>query len=994
MGVVDLYLSGATSDGGTQTDPEASLGDHRSSSIVGNNVNITNPVNVTGVVIDKISAKHNFKPVTGIKTGESNTVNNAGLATPTGAATWQAQGGGASLVVNSSGVKGDVAFVDTSGNSKVITTVADAQADTFDSAFGGKSVRFDSGDWISYGASDNHNLGPTGSSNDWTIDWWISLDTTATHEWFGNFDGTNGWRFGLEVNTIRIFAGGAESQISWTPNTNEWYHIAVVKSGTTITVYIDGISIGTFTDKDMSTGTGVFGYGNGRIGTGSNFAGYMANLRITKGTALWSTTFVPPTEITDTDVAFLSRPDGAVGTNIIDDESLNGAVGTNTNTPVIDDESPADTSIIFDGTGDYLHTPDHAHFAFGSGAFTISLFYKTTTSSVLTIVSHWEDVDSNNRSWGLFTTAGGLVQFIGSSDGTSVVDIDITSTTVTNDGAWHHIEIISTGTAQMLFIDGIKEGTDDAFSGTLHDSNGLMMIGGKNSVTPITLFNGSLDNIYLVKGVALHTSNFTAPTERVAALQTIEFTSFGESVRSEDHPISSTDEISRSNIQTSFLKIDTGIGGSGSSHSITVNDAVGVLTYTNIGTLLQYTAPDDTIGTSINVGAGGTFEISSNDNSLFINVTVTGGSLPGSNQVDNLTITQADNNGNIFDNLLQIVADTGQTDYRAIYIKNNSGSLLSAFGVYIEQESLNLEESYEVAIEKPTDGRSLFLDMDGADTSTTFTDKSDHVHAVTAVGDAQVDTTATDAFGGNAGVLLLDGTGDYLQIEDHPSFKLGPDFTIDFFVKTTSALTEILISQWKFTGGNEIAWRIFTVAGAVLFEGSMTGSSSSFIITSSSTINDGSWHHIRAVKSGSVEMLFIDGVKEGTDGAISGLLANIAQPVLIGSQDPGNEANFFTGSIDDLYIVQNRAISTSNFTPRSAAEPTVIDTFIQPVVDKLTAPVDLTFSQPTFEAPLNIDQTDLADGEIYGIRIKRIIPASSTLINNNTFQIGLKYSFI
>src|SRR3990167_9908671 len=33
-------------------------------------------------------------------------------------------------------------------------------------------------------------------------------------------------------------------------------------------------------------------------------------------------------------------------------------------------------SLLLDGTGDYIDTPDHADFAFGSGNFTIEMFIK------------------------------------------------------------------------------------------------------------------------------------------------------------------------------------------------------------------------------------------------------------------------------------------------------------------------------------------------------------------------------------------------------------------------------------------------------------------------------------------------------------------------------------------------------------------------------------------------------------------------------------------
>ena len=69
----------------------------------------------------------------------------------------------------------------------------------------------------------------------------------------------------------------------------------------------------------------------------------------------------------------------------------------------------------------------------------------------------------------------------------------------------------------------------------------------------------------------------------------------------------------------------------------------------------------------------------------------------------------------------------------------------------------------------------MLLHCDGADTSTSFVNVAvggDVNATATAIGDAQVDTGITDAFGGNAGALLLDGGGDYIQI--------GPSFDFHF----------------------------------------------------------------------------------------------------------------------------------------------------------------------------------------------------------------------
>jgi hypothetical protein len=75
----------------------------------------------------------------------------------------------------------------------------------------------------------------------------------------------------------------------------------------------------------------------------------------------------------------------------------------------------------------------------------------------------------------------------------------------------------------------------------------------------------------------------------------------------------------------------------------------------------------------------------------------------------------------------------------------------------------------------------LMLHMDGVDTCTHFLDSELTPKAVTAVGNAQIDT-AQSKFG-NASALF-DGAGDYLSVPDSADWAFGTGaFTIDFWTQ-------------------------------------------------------------------------------------------------------------------------------------------------------------------------------------------------------------------
>jgi hypothetical protein len=72
-----------------------------------------------------------------------------------------------------------------------------------------------------------------------------------------------------------------------------WNHVAVTRSGTTITMWFNGVSVGTFTasnTQNVLANTTRIGYGqNGTT------VGYFDDYRITKGVARYTANFTPPT---------------------------------------------------------------------------------------------------------------------------------------------------------------------------------------------------------------------------------------------------------------------------------------------------------------------------------------------------------------------------------------------------------------------------------------------------------------------------------------------------------------------------------------------------------------------------------------------------------------------------------------------------------------------------------------------------------------------------
>jgi len=97
---------------------------------------------------------------------------------------------------------------------------------------------------------------------------------------------------GIEFSRTNYSTLGTVSY-SWSINT--WYHIAVVRSGSTITTYINGTSVGSVSSSSTFN-AGILSIGRNYGGDFQYFKGYITNFRIVNGTAIYtSSPFTVPT---------------------------------------------------------------------------------------------------------------------------------------------------------------------------------------------------------------------------------------------------------------------------------------------------------------------------------------------------------------------------------------------------------------------------------------------------------------------------------------------------------------------------------------------------------------------------------------------------------------------------------------------------------------------------------------------------------------------------
>jgi Concanavalin A-like lectin/glucanases superfamily len=199
------------------------------------------------------------------------------------------------LLLHCDGVQGSTVFTDSSLNNFTVTPTL-VTIDTTNPKFGSGAAK-QAAAGIGTLTVPNPSLGPLDlSSGAWTVEFWFwatnpSSNGNAQALLFETSDGT----ITLTYNDLGHFSGVAWGQaIGTTVNTlvaNSYNAVAVVCTGSTVTVYANGVagSPTTVTQAPITAGTLMFGGSSG-----ANFyRGYFDEIRVTKGVARYIANYTP-----------------------------------------------------------------------------------------------------------------------------------------------------------------------------------------------------------------------------------------------------------------------------------------------------------------------------------------------------------------------------------------------------------------------------------------------------------------------------------------------------------------------------------------------------------------------------------------------------------------------------------------------------------------------------------------------------------------------------
>jgi hypothetical protein len=167
---------------------------------------------------------------------------------------------------------------------------------------------------------------------------------------------------------------------------------------------------------------------------------------------------------------------------------------------------------------------------------------------------------------------------------------------------------------------------------------------------------------------------------------------------------------------------------------------------------------------------------------------------------------------------------------------------------------------------------------------------------------------AYQGFGAGTTAYEFDGGSAYVDCGTGPALSGATDFTLEAWVNTTSTAYGMIVQQ-RYSGGYNGEYE-FAVNGDGTLAFMVYGSGNyqfNFSSTNTSTpVNDGNWHDVAAVRSGTNGYLYVDGKLVGS---ASGPLASLDPTFTIGiGADLRDLVSYFSGMMCNV-VIYNHALS-------------------------------------------------------------------------------------
>ena len=421
-------------------------------------------------------------------------------------------------------------FLDSSSSSVTVTRNGTPTQGTF-SPFSqtGWSGYFDgTGDKLSLSSSTAFGFG----TGDFTIELWVFCSFNGAVQEFIDgraVDDNIPWVLGINGTGLVRTYDGTTIRASGQLTQNAWNHVAWVRASNVNTVYVNGVSVQTWTASQDFGSTKPLTIANNIGPTSEPFTGYISNLRIVKGTAVYTSAFTPSTTpltaisgtslLTCQSNRFIDNSINAFAISALGDASVQAFAPFNptqtySNTVIGGSEYMVRT--------DYLTVPANAALKTFTGDFTIEswVYPLTTSGAVGGGGAGFIDTRTNGGTaapWvfgygGYVAGSGFTLSYFDGSDRASSLRMPVNQ--------WSHVAMTRQGSTLRFFINGVVDPTTYSVGGTINGgTNPLFITNSKDyAINSAWGSEGYWADFRIVNGTAVYTSSFTPPTAPLTAI--------------------------------------------------------------------------------------------------------------------------------------------------------------------------------------------------------------------------------------------------------------------------------------------------------------------------------------------------------------------------------------------------------------------------------------------------------------------------------------------
>ena len=370
-------------------------------------------------------------------------------------------------------------------------------------------------------------------TGNFTVEAWIYLTVTQNSQYIidaRDSTHTTSWAFGFGLsgagrlgwyNNGSILANDASTTDF---PIGQWFHVAYVRNGTTGTIYRNGVSVATATDSgnyNITPTTSTIGSYYGQVAN-DYFPGYISNLRIVSGVAVYTGTFTPPTKpltITQGSGTNISAITNTTSTTLLlrtlqtdfTDISVYNNPITKVGSPTSSTVSPFPIIGVPDG---YFST-----YFNGSAYYTVPANTSLVLAGTNYTVEYWmyptlvngtqQDLVNKN----LATTFGYTFRIETDNTMTYYTDNGNLKTSALTAATWYHVAATYDGTTTRLFLNGTLANSSSSVTIVSADdtSTQALYVGARASDQNLK-YNGYISNLRIVKGTALYTTGFAPST--------------------------------------------------------------------------------------------------------------------------------------------------------------------------------------------------------------------------------------------------------------------------------------------------------------------------------------------------------------------------------------------------------------------------------------------------------------------------------------------------